>query len=89
MTTNDAVSVKANIEALYDHISPRVCVDISDLAYTLPERQTRLWHRAFVTTNTTVLGINDFVVAEKSSQRPEYLWSLRVKVRSKTCFSTH
>lgn len=72
LSANDAVSLKTNIEALCNHlINPRVHVDISDLAYTLSERRTRLWHRAFVTTTkTTELEVNDFVVGKKSSQTP-------------------
>jgi len=72
LSANDADSLKANIEALCNHlINPRVQVNVSDLAFTLSERRTGLWHRAFVTTHTTKLEVNDFVVAKKSSQPPK------------------
>ena len=67
---NDATSLKANIQALCNHlINPRVKVNLSDLAYTLHERRTRLWHRAFITTRTTDLDENDFIVGKNSSQQ--------------------
>lgn len=72
LSANDAASLKANIEALCNHlINPRVHVDIPDLAYTLSDHRTKLWHRAFVTTNTTELEVNDFIVAKKGSQPPK------------------
>ena len=72
LSANDAGSLKANIQALCNHlINPRVKVSLPDLTYTLSERRTRLWHRAFVTTRTTELNENDFVVAKKSSQPPK------------------
>ncbi|KAI1081716.1 hypothetical protein F5B20DRAFT_579046 [Whalleya microplaca] len=71
LSANDAVSLKANIKALCDHlINPRVKVDLSDLAYTLSERRTRLWHRAFVTSRNTELDEHSFVLGKKSSQAP-------------------
>ena len=72
LSANDAVSLKANIEALCNHlINPRVQVNISDLAYTLSERRTALWHRAYVTTHTTELEAGDFVLGKKRSQPPK------------------
>ena len=72
LSANDAVSLKANIRALCDHlINPRVNISLSDLAYTLSERRTRLWYSAFVTTRTTELDAKDFVVGKKSLQPPK------------------
>ncbi|CAO2655083.1 Nn.00g118160.m01.CDS01 [Neocucurbitaria sp. VM-36] len=71
LSANDAVSLRANIKAICGHlINPRVKVDLADLAYTLSERRTRLWHRAFITTRHTELDENAFVVGKKSTQAP-------------------
>lgn len=72
LSANDAVSLRANIKALCTHlINPRVKANLADLAYTLSERRTRLFHRAFITTRTTDLHEHDFVVAKKSPQAPK------------------
>lgn len=72
LSANDATSLKAGVQALCNHlINPRVQVNIPDLAYTLSERRTGLWHRAFVTTNTSEVEVNDFVTGKKSSQPPK------------------
>ncbi|RYP39087.1 hypothetical protein DL767_002350 [Monosporascus sp. MG133] len=72
LSANDAASLKSNIQALFKHlINPRVNVNLPDLAYTLSERRSRLWHRAFVTTRNTEIEVNDFTVAKKSSQAPK------------------
>lgn len=69
LSTNDAVSLRANVKALCNHlINPHIKVSLSDLAYTLSERRTRLWHRAFISTRRTELEENAFVMAKKSSQ---------------------
>lgn len=69
LSANDAASLKANIKTLCTHlINPRVKVDLPDLAYTLSERRSRLFHRAFVTTRGTDLSENDFSLGKKSSQ---------------------
>lgn len=72
LSANDAVSLRANIQVLCNHlINPSIKVDLADLAYTLSERRTRLWHRAFVTTRTTEVMEKDFAIAKKSSQPPK------------------
>ncbi|PQE04373.1 Acyl transferase acyl hydrolase lysophospholipase protein [Rutstroemia sp. NJR-2017a BVV2] len=72
LSANDAASLKANIQALCNHlVNPRIKVSLPDLAYTLSERRTRLWHRAFVTTHTTELGESDFVMAKKNLEPPK------------------
>lgn len=69
LSANDANSLKANIQALCNHlINPRVKVALPDLAYTLSERRSRLWHRAFVTTRNTEIDTNDFTVGKKNNQ---------------------
>jgi len=56
LSANDAISLRVNIKALDDHlINSRVKVSLSDLAYTLSEHRTQLWHRAFISTRTTEL----------------------------------
>lgn len=50
VSANDAVSLKDNITALCSHlVNPRVKLSLRDLAYTLTQRRSHLWHRAFVT----------------------------------------
>ncbi|KAF4898987.1 Highly reducing polyketide synthase [Colletotrichum fructicola] len=72
LSANDSATLRANIKALSSHlINPRVKVDIRDLAYTLSERRSRLWHRAFLTKRSlTELDENSFVVGKKSSEAP-------------------
>ncbi|KAL7787165.1 beta-ketoacyl synthase domain-containing protein [Trichoderma ceciliae] len=72
LSANDATSLRANISAFCTHlINPRVKVDLSDLAYTLSERRSRLFHRAFVTTASTDIREDDFTVAKNGSQPPK------------------
>ncbi|KAI1213019.1 uncharacterized protein F4807DRAFT_471537 [Annulohypoxylon truncatum] len=75
LSANDAQSLKSNIQALGNHmINPRVKVSLSDLAYTLSERRTRLWHRAFITTKNTELDEKPdaWHVAKKSAVTPSF-----------------
>ena len=71
LSANDEASLRANIKTLSDHlVNPRVKVNLADLAYTLSERRTRLFHRAFVTTRTTELNEQDFTIGKKNSETP-------------------
>lgn len=81
LSANDAVSLKAGIAALCDHlVNPRVEASVRDLAYTLGQRRTHLWHRAFVTASggssgsTRELGLelqaSDFSTAKKAARPP-------------------
>ncbi|KAF5026934.1 hypothetical protein F66182_964 [Fusarium sp. NRRL 66182] len=73
LSANDATSLSAAISSLGNHlINPRVKVGLSDLAYTLSERRTKLWHRAFITTRNTELDEKAaaWAVAKKSSSQP-------------------
>lgn len=75
LSANDAGSLKANIKALATHmINPRVKANLSDLAYTLSERRTKLWHRAFTTTRNTALDDKPdaWHVAKKSPNAPTF-----------------
>ncbi|KAG9520859.1 ketoacyl-synt-domain-containing protein, partial [Aureobasidium melanogenum] len=72
LSANDASSLKANIETLCNHlINPGVKVSLPDLAYTLSERRSKLWHRAYITTRTTEIEPKDFVLAKKNSHAPK------------------
>ena len=71
LSANDASSLRASVDSLGDHlVNPRVKVSLPDLAYTLSERRTRLWHRAFLSTRNTDLGLSSesWVMAKKSSR---------------------
>ncbi|TGO34215.1 hypothetical protein BHYA_0207g00130 [Botrytis hyacinthi] len=69
VSANDNASLKVNIKALSNHlINPRVKVNLEDLAYTLSERRTKLWHRAYIPTRSTEVDENDFVVGKKNPE---------------------
>ena len=52
LSANDSTTLKSNIQALGKHLlNPAVKVSLGDLAYTLSERRSALWHRAFITVN--------------------------------------
>ena len=73
LSANDAGSLNANIKALTTHmINPRVKARLSDLAYTLSKRRTKLWHRAYITTQNTALDDRPdaWHVAKKSPNVP-------------------
>lgn len=72
VSANDQTSLRANIKVLCDHlINPRVQLNLADLAYTLSERRTRFWHRAFITTQNTDLDEGSFTLGKKSAQAPD------------------
>jgi acyl transferase domain-containing protein len=72
LSANDAHSLKNSIQALSNHLAnPRVKVNLEDLAYTLSERRTRHWHRAFLTTRTTEINEGDFTVGKNNGQVPK------------------
>ncbi|KAI0399293.1 hypothetical protein F4802DRAFT_610970 [Xylaria palmicola] len=73
LSANGAGSLRAGMKSLGDHlINPRVKVSLPDLAYTLSERRTKFWHRAFITTQTTEIADipEGWVVSKKSTQTP-------------------
>ncbi|KAH9844894.1 Polyketide synthase [Teratosphaeria destructans] len=72
ISANDAQSLKGNISSLCSHLlNPRVKISLPDLAYTLTERRTRLWHRAFITTRSTEIRESDFTVGKRGSNAPK------------------
>lgn len=71
VSANDEASLKANIRALANHlINPRVKVKLEDLAYTLSERRSGFFHRAYLTTTSTDIDENAFVLGKKASEAP-------------------
>lgn len=73
LSANEVGSLRAGMQSLSDHlVNPRVKVALPDLAYTLSERRTKFWHRAFITTQTAELDdrLERWVVSKKSSQIP-------------------
>lgn len=73
LSANDATALKASINALCNHlINPAIVTPLPDLAYTLSERRSRFFHRAFVTTNAdAVLDDGDFTVTKKLPHEPK------------------
>ena len=75
LSANDASSLRGAVQGLGSHLlNPRVRVGLPDLAYTLSERKTKLWHRAYLTTHNTELDekAESWVVAKKSSHTPTF-----------------
>lgn len=73
LSANDIGSLRNGIQSLGDHLmNPRVKVGLPDLAYTLSERRTKFWHRAFITTQTTEIAemSDKWAVSKKSPQHP-------------------
>ncbi|AEO62906.1 polyketide synthase [Thermothielavioides terrestris NRRL 8126] len=79
LSANDAPSLQANIAALCSHlVNPRVRVHLRDVVYTLSQRRSHLWHRAFVNVRsssgsneqTIKIQAADFVTAKKAPRPP-------------------
>ncbi|PLB47777.1 polyketide synthase 2 [Aspergillus steynii IBT 23096] len=72
LSANDTVSLQASIDALCTHLlDPRTQVSLPDLAYTLSERRSRFWHRAYITAHsTTGLRATDFVIGKRAPKAP-------------------
>ncbi|KAI0179034.1 hypothetical protein GGR52DRAFT_588832 [Hypoxylon sp. FL1284] len=71
LSANDNDTLRTNIKALYSHLlNPRVRVNLADLAYTLSERRTQLFHRAFLTTRSVEFDENAFTIGKKGSEPP-------------------
>ncbi|CAI7649211.1 unnamed protein product [Penicillium glandicola] len=72
VSANDAQSLRENIRGLTRHmVNPRVRVKLADLAATLSQRRSRLWHRAFLTTRSTEIEEKDFVMGKNRGQAPK------------------
>ncbi|KAK4215364.1 hypothetical protein QBC37DRAFT_459225 [Rhypophila decipiens] len=72
LSANDAASLKGNVSAICNHVANlNVRASISDLAYTLAERRSHFWHRAFVTSdNSETLDERDFSMGKKLASGP-------------------
>jgi acyl transferase domain-containing protein len=71
LSANDEESLKAYCKALSAHLlNPSVSIKLKDLAYTLSERRTRHFHRAYMTTQSTELDEDQFVFGKKSAEAP-------------------
>lgn len=81
LSANDATSLKDNITALCRHLAnPRVALSLRDLSYTLAQRRSHLWHRAFVTmrgsssyvakNDTVECRVTDFTTAKRQARPP-------------------
>lgn len=54
LLANDEAALRSNIRRLTSHLlNPRVRVDLDDLAYTLSDKRSKLFQRAFLTTRNT------------------------------------
>lgn len=59
-SANDPSSLTNYVKALSTHVlNPTVSIDISNLAYTLSERRSRLYYRAFAVTGSKTLDLSD------------------------------
>ncbi|KAI5918543.1 hypothetical protein F4810DRAFT_691444 [Camillea tinctor] len=73
LSANNPDSLRAGIQSLSSHlINPRVKISLPDLAYTLSERRTKFWHRAFIITQNTELDdrLDAWTVSKRRSQIP-------------------
>lgn len=76
LSANDAVSLSANIAALCSHFAnPRVSVPLRDVAYTLSQRRSHLWHRAFVTVHDS--DSNNKFLSQITLQPPNFTQAKR------------
>jgi acyl transferase domain-containing protein len=70
-SANDETSLREATKAMREHLmNPRVKVQLPDLAYTLSERRTYHFHRAYIVTQSTVLDENFFVFGKKATDPP-------------------
>ena len=68
-SANDEKSLKAYINAIGKHlINPSVSTKLSDLSYTLSERRSRHFHRAYVVTQNTDIENSTFVFGKKRTE---------------------
>ena len=62
MSANDAPSLRSSCHNLVTHlINPAVRITLRDLAYTLSERRTHHFHRAYVVTQNRLLDERSFI----------------------------
>ncbi|KAI0416753.1 reducing type I polyketide synthase [Xylaria grammica] len=70
LSANDEVALKASIKRLSSHLlHPAVEVSLDDLAYTLSERRSRLYYRAYSIQKTTQLSTASFATGKTFNRR--------------------
>ncbi|KAF2231041.1 PKSKA1 [Viridothelium virens] len=72
-SANDQSSLKNYAKALSSHLlNPMVSIDLGDLAYTLSERRSRLYYRAFAVTHSSKaqLGEESLIMGKQASSPP-------------------
>jgi acyl transferase domain-containing protein len=71
-SANDAKSLKSYCKAISEHLSnPSVAVKLPDLAYTLSERRSRHFHRAYVVTDNNNINEGAFTFGKKNTDVPK------------------
>ncbi|PSN59528.1 PKSKA1 [Corynespora cassiicola Philippines] len=73
LSANDPNSLMSYAKALSSHfLNPMVSVDIDNLAYTLSERRSKLYHRAFAITRSTKTKLTpeDLVTGKQAASPP-------------------
>ncbi|KUJ12798.1 putative polyketide synthase [Mollisia scopiformis] len=70
-SANDEASLRSYCKAICKHlINPNVAIKLPDLSYTLSERRSRLFHRAYVVADETTLDEGAFVFGKKNASAP-------------------
>ncbi len=70
-SANDEASVRSYCKAISQHlIRPGVSVKMPDLAYTLSERRSRHFHRAYVSASTPSFNEAEIVYGKRSTNAP-------------------
>ena len=70
-SANDKDSLKQNIEAISNHLlNPSVNLKLSDIAYTMSERRSHHFHRAFIVTDTPEYLPGSEITGKKRAQAP-------------------
>ncbi|KAK7744645.1 Type I Iterative PKS [Cytospora paraplurivora] len=71
-SANDETSIKAYTDSLRKHLlNPRVSLELPDLAYTLSERRTRHFHRAYIVTKNLSLEPESIVYGKQKPDKPK------------------
>lgn len=76
LSANDEDSLKASIAALTSHLmNPAVSVTLKDLAYTLSERRSQLYHRAYSiqqpsSKSSIKISQDTFTICARTSSKP-------------------
>ncbi|KAI1348370.1 reducing type I polyketide synthase [Xylaria sp. FL0043] len=70
LSANDETALKSSITRLSSHLlHPAVDVDLDDLVYTLSERRSRLYYRAYSIQKTTRLSPASFITGKTFNRR--------------------